>query len=239
MIDLKGLRAICYHRVSTAEQAESGAGMDAQREATAAVCAYKSWTITAVCEDNGVSGKNIDRPGLTAALAKLASKEADILVVSKLDRLSRSVLDFTSLMFRAEQEKWHICIKDLDLDTSHPSGRLVLHIMASLSMWEREMIGLRTKEALQTVKARGIKIGRREMEPSLRSRIRSMREQGSTLQAIADQLNAEGVPTPQGGKEWRTSSVRPALAVHPASSSVRERTSGTSLMHTKENNEPQ
>jgi DNA invertase Pin-like site-specific DNA recombinase len=215
MNDLKGLRAICYHRVSTSEQAESGAGMDAQREATAAVCKYKSWKVASVFEDNGASAKNIDRPGLTSALEMLAAGQADILVVAKLDRLSRSVLDFTGLMYKADKERWHICIKDLDLDTSHPNGRMVLHIMATLSQWEREMIGLRTKEALRTVKSKGIKIGRREMDLAVKERILEMRKKGSTLQAIADQLNKEGIPTPQGGLLWRTSSIRPVLADCP------------------------
>ena len=211
MNDLKGLRAICYHRVSTTEQAESGAGMDAQREATSAVCKYKSWKVASVFEDNGASAKNIHRPGLTSALEMLASGQADILVVAKLDRLSRSVLDFTGLMYRADKENWHICIKDLDLDTSHPNGRMVLHIMATLSQWEREMIGLRTKEALKTIKEKGVKLGRPGMNPQLKQRLAAMRSSGMTYQAIADRLNEESVPTPQGGVTWRNSSVRSSL----------------------------
>jgi len=155
--------------------------------------------------------ENVDGPGFTLALEMLAAGQADILVVAKLDRLSRSVLDFTGLMYRADKEGWHICIKDLDLDTSHPNGRMVLHIMATLSQWEREMIGLRTKEALATIKAKGVKLGRPGMSPTLKERILSMRDEGLTLNAIADQLNAEGVPTSQGGSQWRNSSVRSVL----------------------------
>ena len=155
--------------------------------------------------------ENVDGPGFTLALEMLAAGQADILVVAKLDRLSRSVLDFTGLMYRADKEGWHICIKDLDLDTSHPNGRMVLHIMATLSQWEREMIGLKTKEALATIKAKGVKLGRPGMSPTLKERILSMRDEGLTLNAIAVQLNAEGVPTSQGGSQWRNSSVRSVL----------------------------
>jgi len=205
------LRAVLYHRVSTDEQAASGAGLDAQREATTAVCAYKGWTAAATFDDGGFSGKTTERPGLMAALDLLAAGEADVLVVSKLDRLSRSVQDFLSLMSRAQKQGWDLCIRDLDLDTSHPNGRMVLSIMSVLSQWEREMIGLRTKEALAVRKAQGVKLGRRPMDPQLLARIQAMRREPMTLAGIAAVLNADGVPTPQGGEKWRDSSIRAAL----------------------------
>lgn len=210
------LRAVLYHRVSTEEQAASGAGLEAQREATAAVCRYKGWRVAAAHDDGGYSGKTTDRPGLTAALNMLAVSAADVLVVAKLDRLSRSVQDFLNLMNRAQKEGWDLCIRDLDLDTSHPNGRMVLTIMSALSQWEREMIGLRTKEALATKKAQGIKLGRAPMSVAVRARILEMRSRPMTLAKIASALNEEGVPTPQGGKMWRDSSVRVALTQRSA-----------------------
>ena len=209
--DNQPLRAVLYHRVSTDEQAASGAGLDAQREATTAVCAYKGWTAAASFDDGGFSGKTTDRPGLTAALDMLAAGEADVLVVAKLDRLSRSVQDFLSLMSKAQKQGWDLCIKDLDLDTSHPNARMVLTIMSALSQWEREMIGLRTKEALAVRKAQGVKLGRKPVEPQLLARIKAMRMQPMTFAKIAAALNTEGVPTPQGGSKWWDSSVRATL----------------------------
>ena len=208
MVDMKGLRAVRYHRVSTTEQAESGAGMDAQREATSIVCKHNSWNVVSVFEDNGASGKTIHRPGLSAALEQLASRQADVLVVAKLDRLSRSVLDFTSMMYRAEKEGWHLAIHDIRLDTSSVNGRMVLNIMATLAQWEREIIAQRTREALQAKKASGVKLGRPGTSLDVKQRIRGLRASGNTYQAIADQLNVERVPTGHGASQWQTSSVR-------------------------------
>jgi len=75
--------------------------------------------------------------------------------------------------------------------------------MSALSQWEREMIGLRTKEALATKKAQGIRIGRKPMDPAVKARIQEMRSSPMTLAKIAAVLNEEGVPTPQGGAMWK------------------------------------
>jgi len=74
------------------------------------------------------------------------------------------------------------------------------------------MIGLRTKEALATKKAQGVKMGRRPMDPAVKARIHEMRRSLMTLARIAAVLNEEGVPTPQGGACWRDSTIRVALA---------------------------
>ena len=205
------LRAVLYHRVSTEDQCASGAGIEAQRQATESVCQYKGWEAVASIDEGGYSGKNTERPGLHQALTMLAHGHADVLVVSKLDRLSRSVQDFLSLMSRAQREGWDLCIRDLDLDTSHPNGRMVLTIMSALSQWEREMIGLRTKEALAVKKAQGVKIGRSPMDESVRRRIQELRRLQLSYARIAETLNEEGVPTSQGGSKWRDSSVRVAF----------------------------
>lgn len=207
----EALRAILYHRVSTDEQTISGSGLEAQRDATLATCNYKGWEVVASYDDGGFSGKNTDRPGLGLALTMLAHGQADVLVVAKLDRLSRSVQDFLGLMSRAQKEGWDLCIRDLDLDTSHPNGRMVLTIMSALSQWEREMIGLRTKEALAVKKSQGVKIGRRPMSESIKIRIVELRKSQMSYAKIAATLNDEGVPTSQGGTMWRDSSVRAAL----------------------------
>ena len=103
-------KTIAYIRCSTEEQADSRAGLDAQRSAILDEARRRGWDeadLTFV-EDAGFSGKNLDRPGIEAALDALRKHKADTLVVSKLDRLSRSMLDFAGLMDRASREKWAI-----------------------------------------------------------------------------------------------------------------------------------
>src|SRR4051794_29938711 len=86
-------RALGYCRVSTGGQVDSGAGLDAQRTALQAEADRRGWKLELVIEE-GLSAKDLNRPALSAALARLDKGEADVLMVSKLDRLSRSVKDF-------------------------------------------------------------------------------------------------------------------------------------------------
>jgi DNA invertase Pin-like site-specific DNA recombinase len=201
-------RAVRYHRVSTEEQANSGNGMDAQRTATESLVKYKEWQDEGTFEDDGFSAKDTKRPALQEALGMLADGKAEIIVVAKLDRLSRSVADFANMMHTAKHQNWNLAIRDLDLDTSSANGRLVLNIMSSLSEWEREMISIRTREALAAKKLRGESVGRPGMEPKLKERILKMRKSGATFQAIADKLNDEQVPTAYGAEKWHMQTVR-------------------------------
>lgn len=198
-------RVVGYLRVSTTDQEH---GIDAQRAAILAEAQRHGWEVEWL-SDEGKSGKDIDRPGIRAALAVLAAGEADALVVSKLDRLSRSLSDFANLLDLAGKQGWAIVALDLNLDTSTPTGKLVASIMASVAQWEREVIGLRTKEALAAAKAKGVRIGRPDsQDPAVRRRIRRLRTAGHTYRAIAARLNAELVPLPGGGATWHPNSVR-------------------------------
>src|SRR3954454_10459293 len=100
-------KAIGYCRVSTGEQVNSGAGLAAQRAALEAEASRRGWNLELVVED-GASAKDLNRPALGAALARLDRGEADVLMVSKLDRLSRSVKDFGGLLDRATKRKWSV-----------------------------------------------------------------------------------------------------------------------------------
>src|ERR1700741_1790549 len=98
------MQVIGYVRVSTDEQRESGAGLAAQRAAIEAECRRRGWTLVEVIEDAGYSAKDLKRPGVQTALETLRRGEAGALVVAKLDRLSGSMLDFTSVMAKASRE---------------------------------------------------------------------------------------------------------------------------------------
>ena len=101
----KTQNVVGYIRVSTEEQAASGLGLAAQREAIEAECDRRGWQLLRVFEDAGASGSSLTRrPALTETLEALRSHEADAMVVAKLDRLSRSLLDFAGLMESARRE---------------------------------------------------------------------------------------------------------------------------------------
>lgn len=206
------MRLLAYVRVSTTEQAERGYGLDAQEMAIRETCDRRGWELVELVRDEGLSGKNLERPGLRRALERLAAGEADGLLVAKLDRLSRSVVDFGLLLEWFTEAEVALVALDLGVDTSTPGGRLVANVFASVAEWERDTIAARTKDGLAAVRAQGKPTGRPAVadRPELAERIRAMRDQGLTLQAIADTLTAEGVPTARGAKAWRPSSVQAA-----------------------------
>jgi DNA invertase Pin-like site-specific DNA recombinase len=179
--------------------------------------------IEAACERAGLellevvtdreSGRGLERPGLTYALQQITEGKASGLVVSDLRRLSRSIVDLGALMewFRAAGAG--LIALDLGVDTSTPVGQEIATTLVALGDWEHERIARRTRSGLTEVKASGRRAGRPSLRdhPDLVERITAMRAADMTLQAIADQLNAEGVPTLRGGAMWRPSSVQAAL----------------------------
>ncbi|RYG88917.1 MAG: recombinase family protein [Alphaproteobacteria bacterium] len=218
-------RAICYLRVSTARQGASGLGLEAQRAAVLAHAASTGLTIVAEYVEVE-SGKRDDRPQLAAALAACRLHRA-ILLIAKLDRLSRSVRAISTLMDAGVEFS---CV-----DMPH-ANRLTLHLMAAMAEYERDMISQRTKAALAAAKARGVKLGNPNGAAHMRDKaligsaasaeIRTRRAYanaqalmpaiseigaaGLSHAAIARELNARGVPTPKGGI-WRATQVRRTL----------------------------
>lgn len=202
------MRVIGYCRVSTNEQGDSGAGLEAQESAIRSEVERRGWTLTDVRSDVA-SGKSLrKRDELGRTLRDLRDGNADGLVVAKLDRLSRSVLDFAGVMETAAEEGWSLVVIDLGVDTTTTNGKLIAHIMIALAQWERELIGDRTRTALAAVRARGTQLGRpRAVERDTLRLIRVLREAGHSWQRIADALAAEGVTTGQGG-QWHAATVR-------------------------------
>lgn len=205
--------AILYMRCSTDEQAISGLGLADQRATLEAEATRRGWEEVEYVTDDGYSAKSLARPGITDALEKLRTGKAGVLVVSKLDRLSRSLLDFAQLMATAERQGWRIVVLDVAVDTTTPSGALMAHVLSAFSEYERKIIGARTSAALQQLKAQGVRLGRPVLlTDEVRQRIVSERAQGMTLAGIAAGLNSEGVPTSQGGAKWYPSTIKAVLA---------------------------
>ena len=206
------MQVIGYVRVSTEEQRASGAGLAAQRAAILAECQRRGWQLVDVVEDRGYSAKDLRRPGIRAALDELRRGEAQGLVVAKLDRLSRSMLDFTAIMTTAQRESWALVALDCAVDTTTPAGEAMANVLATFAQFERRLIGQRTREALAAKRAQGVRLGRpRSLPPRTVRRIRRERDQGAPLARIADALNADRVPTAHGGECWYPSTVRAVL----------------------------
>lgn len=198
-----------YVRVSTEEQGQSGLGLEAQRSAIADECVRRGWVLAEVISDAGYSGSNVRRPGLAKLLARCAAGEVGTVVVAKQDRLTRSVVDFASLMAESVRQSWSIVCLDLAVDTTTPSGKFMANVMASVNEFERDVIGQRTKDALAVKRAQGVQLGRPQLMPDeLRARIVAEREGGASFAAIAGRLNEEGIPTAQGGAKWWPATVR-------------------------------
>jgi DNA invertase Pin-like site-specific DNA recombinase len=205
---------VLYARVSTEEQSN---GLAAQRTELERAGEYQGWKIVELVVDEGRSGKDLERPGLKRALQLIADRKADGLAVAKLDRLSRSVIDAGELAEWFQDAGGRLVALDLNIDTATPSGRMVLHLLAAVAQWERETIAQRTRSGLAELRAQGKPTGPPTVadRPELAARIAAMRhDDGLTLQAIADKLNDELVPTLRGGTHWRPSSVESAAGYH-------------------------
>lgn len=209
-------RVVTYFRVSTQEQGDSGAGLEAQTAKVQREAEARGWEIVETCTDVA-SGKSMKRrPELARALLALSAGHADVLVVAKLDRLSRSMLDFASIVARSQAEGWGIVALDIGVDTSTPNGKLVANIIMAMAEWERELISERTRDALAAVKARGTQVGRRSnVSDDTRALIRTLHAGGKGYGAIARLLNEAGVATAQGGKQWYPATVKTVLKRDP------------------------
>jgi len=162
----------------------------------------------AVLTDAGLSAKTLDRPALAEALTRLDGGEATVLMVSKLDRLTRSVHDATGLMLRADRAGWGLVALDVAVDTTTPQGAAMAQVLAVLAELERRLIGQRTRDALAVRKAQGVRLGRPPLLPAeVVDRIVSARELGVSWSAIRA-LDTDGVPTAQGGARWYPATVR-------------------------------
>lgn len=206
-------RVVGYARVSTADQGDSGAGLEAQRQTIEAECQRRGWELVGILRDIA-SGKSTNgRHGLHEALETIERGEASALVVAKLDRLSRSLADFAALMERARRSGWALVALDLGVDTTTPSGELLSGVIASVAQYERRLIGQRTREALAVKKAQGVRLGRPpRLSPATALRIRTLRRTGLSFASITAQLNGQGVPSPLGRRWYRGNVRRIALA---------------------------
>ncbi len=153
------MRVLGYCRVSTCEQASEGLSLEAQADRLADYCSARGWTLAALYQDAGVSGRTLERPGLQAALESLEAGQADVLLALKLDRLTRSVVGLHELVERCDAAGARLAAVQDALDTGSANGRMVTSILAVLAQWEREIVSERTAAALRFKKEKGEHIG--------------------------------------------------------------------------------
>jgi len=183
------MQVLGYVRVSTEEQSDSGAGLEAQRRAIEAECVRRGWQLLEVVEDAGFSAKDLKRPGIQEALRVLEEGDAKALVAAKLDRLSRSMIDFTALMATAQKQGWALVALDCAVDTTTPAGEAMANVLATFAQFERRLISQLTREALAVKKAQGVRLGRPTSLDSATVRlIQSERTRGRIFAAIAERL---------------------------------------------------
>jgi site-specific DNA recombinase len=158
------LRCAIYTRKSTDEGLDQEFNsLDAQRESAEAFIQSQrgeGWEILPDrYDDGGFSGGNMERPALQRLLADIAAGRVDAVVVYKVDRLSRSLLDFARIMERFNEREIAFVSVTQQFNTATSMGRLVLHILLSFAQFEREMIAERTRDKMSAARRKGKWVG--------------------------------------------------------------------------------
>jgi site-specific DNA recombinase len=149
-------RVVVYTRKSTTLglQKEFNS-LEAQREACEAYAKSQGWSVTEVYEDGGFTGANIERPGFQELLRDVEARKVDLVLVYKVDRLSRSLLDFAKVMDRFAASGAAFASVTQNFSTADAMGRLTLNILMSFAEFEREMISELTRDKIAAARKRG------------------------------------------------------------------------------------
>lgn len=203
--------ALGYASLAAAD-ADGGRSLEEQRQAIELEAARLGLQLVEVVRERERDGRAHDRAGLSYLLERIAAGDAGCVVVSGLDRLGSSIGELGTILQWLQRNEVRLIVAELQIDTASPGGRTTVMTLASVAGWERERLSERTRKGLAAARAkRHAGAGAAETDwGAVRRRIAAMRADGMTLQAIADVLNREGVPTQRGGAEWRPSSVQTA-----------------------------
>lgn len=204
--------------MSTEKQADIGVSLAVQTEKIRAMAVVQDADLVDVLVDAGESASSLHRPGMARLLALVDEGAVEAVIIAKLDRLTRSVSDLAELLKRFERRRVSLVSVADSLDTRSVAGCLVLNIMVSVSQWEREAIGERTRDAMRHTRALGERVGTvpyghrlasdgvrleaDDVEQAILSRIRDLSAKGLTTRQIAAELNRQGLTT-RRGTAWR------------------------------------
>ena len=222
----KALKVVGYVRVSTEEQAVDGVSLAAQRAKLVAYASLYDLDLVEIVEDAGESAKTLNRDGLRTALGLIDAGRADGLLIAKLDRLSRSVVDWNTLIegyFGERAGKQLFSVAD-SIDTRTAAGRMVLNILMVVSQWEVEVISERTSAALQFKRSKNERVGTvpygydlaadgvalvaNEQEQRVLVLIAGLRADGLSLRKVAAELTRKEIATKEGGTKWSHTTVQ-------------------------------
>src|SRR6195256_3246996 len=164
-----------YLRVSTSRQ-----DTENQRRELEAVAARSGWRVVKIYEDNGISGaKGRDkRPGLDAMLKAVTAKEFDMVAAWSVDRLGRSLTDLLGILQGLHDKGVDLFLHQQGVDTSTTAGKAMFQMLGVFAEFERGIIRERVNAGLARARAKGTKLGRRPVKPSVEARIRELRAQG-------------------------------------------------------------
>jgi len=176
-----GRRVGLYCRVST-----TGQTAENQLLALRAFATARGWAVTEFV-DHGVSGAKEKRPALDALHVAVRGRTLDIVACVKLDRLARSVHHLVAMVREFEALGVDLVVLDQAIDTTTPSGRLLFHVLASISEFERDLIRDRVLAGLKRAKAQGVRLGRPRAAVDI-LRARGMLAEGKSLRQVAKTL---------------------------------------------------
>jgi len=154
------MKAAIYIRVSTPSQVEEGESLDLQRERLSSYAKSQNWEITEVYEDAGLSGGSSNRPAFQKLIKDSRQKKFDVVLVYKIDRLSRSILDFHETMKIFQEKNISFVSLTQQFDTSTSTGRLMHNILVDFANFEREINVDRAKDSYSDRLYKGFHSGR-------------------------------------------------------------------------------
>lgn len=241
MEEIKQIKCAIYTRKSTTEGADQDfTSLDAQRESAENYIASQKtqgWiTLAQKYDDYGFTGANTERPALQQLLADIKEKKIDCVVVYKVDRLSRSLLDFANLLSLFDKHNVTFVSVTQHFNTQNSMGRLTLNILLSFAQFEREIISERTSDKMGAARKKGKFIGGRpalgydldkvnhrlnvnEKEAAVIKTIFNLYIREESLMAVVNILKQEGYRTKQyfrkgrysGGVEFKTTNLHHIL----------------------------
>lgn len=217
------MKVVGYIRVSTAKQEESGLSLSAQENKIRQYCDLYDLDLVEVIVDAGESAKSLNRDGIQRAIKLLKDKTVSGLVVTKLDRLTRSIRDLNVLIEDVFNHSSLFSVTD-QVDTRSPTGRLILNVLCSVSQWERETASTRTASAMKELKRQGKYTGGRspfgwcvdengnevpdEREQNMIFIVRGYRLNRLSYSAIAEKFTTAGYMTRTGKAKFNKSMIK-------------------------------
>ncbi len=174
------LKAAIYARVSTDKQ-----DVAMQLRELRQYVKKRKWKIYEEFVDRGYTGSNIKRPAFQEMMSAAHKRRFDVLLVWKLDRMSRSMKDLVSTLDQLGKVGVDFVSFSNDMDTTTSTGKLVFHVLGAVAEFERDIIRERVKAGLEHARAKGKVLGRPAVRPYLLEQAKALRKEGLSYRAIA------------------------------------------------------